>query len=84
MVVDLVGNKGTHNIELDIQNMKGEPASDTLKFSPWTALTDDMYFKITTTLGGNFPEGGVFFKVFDTLDNGQRTLIGTFRMMTIK
>ena len=84
LVVDLLGNKGTHMLELEILDMKQIQVSGSLKFDPWTASGDDMFFKLSTTLRGNFPEGGVFFKVYDTLDGGNKTLIGTFRMMTVK
>ena len=48
------------------------------------APVDDMAFRMTTRFAGSFPEGGVFFKVFDTHDLREKMLIGLFRMMTVK
>ena len=84
LVVDLVGDKGTHKLEVEILNMKELRISDPIKFSSWTAAADNMYFKLTTNIKGSFPDGGVFFKVYDTLDAREKALIGVFRMMTVK
>jgi hypothetical protein len=84
LVIDLVGNKGVHNLEVEIIDMNGRLVSPVLKLNSWTAENNDAYFRVTTRLSGRFPEGGVFFKIFDTLDSGSKTMLGLFRVLTIK
>ncbi|OGQ94628.1 MAG: hypothetical protein A2521_06300 [Deltaproteobacteria bacterium RIFOXYD12_FULL_57_12] len=84
LVVDLVGNKGVHNLEVELLDMNGVQLPITLKFKPWSAANDDSIFRLTNRLAGTFPAGGIFLKVYDTLDNGNKTLLGVFRTMTVQ
>jgi hypothetical protein len=84
LVADLIGNKGTHQIEIEIFDKNVNLIAETYKLAPWKATEDDMHFNLTTTHSGNFPEGGIFFKIYDTLDNGEKVLLGIFRLLTVK
>lgn len=84
LVVDLVGNKGVHNLEVELLDMNGNQIPIALKFNAWTAPDDDSIGRLTNRIAGSFPTGGIFFKVYDSLDNGNKTLLGIFRMMTVQ
>ena len=84
IVVDFVGNKGIHNPEIEILDMNGRMYTDIIKVEPVTVKSDGGFFRIAPRVSGRFPEGGVYFKVFDTLDSGSRILLGMFGVMTVK
>ncbi|MCG8429275.1 MAG: hypothetical protein MI754_18135 [Chromatiales bacterium] len=81
VVINLVADKGTHEISMDILDAKGKPF-DALKFSPIEADSDEWTYTATGRFGGSLPSGGVFFKVYDSHDKKNREILGTFRLMT--
>ncbi len=82
--MNLVGDKGSHLLEVDILDKEARTISNVLKFDPWVASKDNELFTVNTWVGGNLPEGGIFLKVYDTLGSGNKTVIGVFRIMTFK
>jgi SH3-like domain-containing protein len=84
LVIDLVGDMGVHNLELEIFDMNGRQVSPIQKIKPWAAEKNNAYIKVTAKLSGSFPEGGIFFKLSDTLDSGSKTSLGLFKVITVK
>jgi hypothetical protein len=82
--MNLVGDKGSHKIVVDILDKRGRSISKPLKFEPFSAPTNNHLFTANSVIGGKLPEGGIFLKVFDTLNKGKKTALGTFRIMTVK
>lgn len=81
VVLNLIADKGNHEVSVDILDSKGI-VFDTLKFSPMTADSDDWTYTASGRFGGELPNGGVFFKVYDQHNNTGKEVIGTFRLMT--
>lgn len=81
LVLNLVSDKGVHEVDIEILDRDGK-RFDQLKFAPVTADRDDWSYTATGRFGGELPEGGIFFKIWDRLDKGERVNIGTFRLMT--
>lgn len=84
IVIDMVGMKGVHNPEVEILDRNGNLYSDAIKTNPVTVKNNSGFFRMAPRIAGRFPEGGVYFKVFDKLGSGSRTEIGMFGVMTIK
>jgi len=84
IVVDIVGNQGVHNPEVEILDANGNLYTDPIKINPVTVKNDSEFFRLAPRISGKFPEGGVFFKISDKLNTGSRTTIGMFGVMTIK
>ncbi|MCW8943150.1 MAG: hypothetical protein OQL27_00165 [Sedimenticola sp.] len=81
VVLNLVVDKGEHQVEVDILDKNGT-LFDKLKFEPVLANQDDWTYTATGQFGGELPEGGIFFKVYDSHEGGVKEVIGTFRLMT--
>ena len=81
VVLNLVADKGSHEISMEILDSTGK-AFDALKFSPITADSDDWTYTASGRFGGELPSGGIFFKVYDSHDGKNKEVIGTFRLMT--
>ena len=84
VVIDFIGNKGVHNLEIEILDTNGRPYSTVIKLDPVTVNDDGGFFRVSPHIAGKFPQGGVFFKILDTLDSGSKTTIGMFGVMTVK
>ena len=82
MVINLVGNKGVHKLKVTILDKLGNVLLESLNFEAWETKGDDEPFTATARFAGRFPEGGIFFKVFDIYNNAPQTQIGIFRLMT--
>ncbi|MCW8882756.1 MAG: hypothetical protein OQK42_02715 [Sedimenticola sp.] len=81
LVLNLVVEKGEHQLEVDILDRDGT-LFDKLKFDPVLASQDDWVYTATGQFGGELPTGGIFFKIYDSHDGGAKEVIGTFRLMT--
>jgi len=64
IVLNLLVDKGTHTLEIDIINSQGK-AFDWLKFNQIYATKDNYTYTLTGSFSGRFGAGGIFFKVFD-------------------
>jgi hypothetical protein len=84
LVIDIVGNKGVHIPEIEILDKNGKLYSNIIKLDPVTIRDDGDFFRVMPRITGRFPEGGVFFKILDTLDSGSRTMLGMFGVKTVK
>lgn len=84
LVIDLIGDMGVHNLELEILDMNGKQVSPTQQLETWTAEKNNAHIKVTVKLSGSFPEGGIFFKLSDTFDSGSKTSLGLFKVITVK
>ena len=80
-VMNLVADKGTHSLEVDLMNNKAEKI-DTIKLQPVEASENDFAYTAVAMFGGSMPLGGVFFKIYDAVDGGRRRPVGTVRLMT--
>jgi hypothetical protein len=81
VVLNLVVEKGEHRVEVDILDRDGT-LFDKLEFEPVLANQDDWTYTATGQFGGNLPDGGIFFKIYDSHEGGAKEVIGTFRLMT--
>jgi len=81
LVIDLLADKGTHEIEIGMLDVRGIKF-DGHTFDPALAATDNFTISITMAFGGNLPRRGIFFKVYDNHERLGRKELGTFRIMT--
>jgi hypothetical protein len=81
VVLNLVVEKGEHRVEVDILDRDGN-LFDKLEFEPVLASQDDWAYTATGQFGGKLPDGGIFFKIYDSHEGGSKEVIGTFRLMT--
>ncbi len=79
LVLDLLGDKGTHNVEIEMYDNSGKQVT-ALKLKPWTAPADNSLFQVSGKFQGKYPPGSVFFRVFDTHGKGEKSLLGTYRL----
>ena len=81
IVIDLVLDKGTHRIVVDILDRRGRQF-DKLYFDAVTAPNDDWTYTVAGEFGGALNSGGIFFKVWDRYNRQAPVHIGTFRLLT--
>ncbi len=81
IVLNLLMDKGEHRFEVDILDKEGT-LFDKLKFDSVLANQDDWRYTATGQFGGELPEGGIFFKIYDSHNAGAKEVIGTVRLMT--
>ncbi len=81
MVLNLLLDRGEHQLEVDIMDREGT-LFDKLKFDNVQASQDDWRYAATGQFGGELPEGGIFFRIYDSHDGGAKEVIGTVRLMT--
>ncbi len=82
-VLNIIADEGLHKVEVDLLDSNTRKF-DTITLQPVEADEDNYVYTAVALFGGEMPEGGVFFKVYDTADNGKRKPIYTTRIMTIK
>lgn len=84
-ILDLVlVKRGVHHFKVDIMNPGGKKVTD-LVYSP-VQLSKEGDLPLYTAAGsisGNFPPGIWFFKVFDRVNNGTWSALGTFSIMIL-
>ena len=83
VVIDFIGIRGTHTPEVEILDSNGKLYSNNIKLDPVTVNNDRGVFRVTPRVAGRFPQGGVFFKVSDTLDSGSKKMLGIFGVVTV-
>ena len=81
VVLNLLLDKGEHRVEVDILDKEGT-LFDKLSFDSVLASQDDWRYIATGQFGGVLPEGGIFFRIYDSHDAGAKEVIGTARLMT--
>lgn len=84
VIVSFVGSKGVHSPEIEILDKKGRLFLDRIQLDSVTLKEDGEAFMVAQRISGRFPEGGIFFKISDTLDSGSRTMLGMFAVRTDK
>ncbi len=81
LMMDLLLAAGEHHLQVEILDSEGA-LFDRLSFERVAAAQDDWRFSASGRFGGGLPDGGVFLKVYDSLDGRGKELIGTFRLLT--
>ncbi|MCV6590636.1 MAG: hypothetical protein OIF57_16660 [Marinobacterium sp.] len=83
LVMNLLLDKGTHRIEIDILDADGNKI-DELRFEPLEAAEDNWTYTLTGQFGGSYTPGGLFFKAYDRYNNNRRKRfhLGTLRLLT--
>jgi hypothetical protein len=81
LVMNLLLDKGTHAIEIDMLDSKGTKF-DAFKFNSQKADSDNYTFTITGSFGGRLGTNGIFFKAYTIHNGGEREHIGTIRLGT--
>lgn len=83
LVLNLLLDRGEHQLEVDIMDREGT-LFDKLEFDNVQADQDDWRYAATGRFGGELPEGGIFFRIYDSHDGGAKAVIGTVRLMTAR
>lgn len=83
LVLNLLLDRGEHRLEVDIMDREGT-LFDKLEFDNVLANRDDWRYAATGQFGGALPEGGIFFRIYDSHDGGAKEVIGTARLMTAR
>lgn len=81
LVIDLITDKGTHHISIEILDRSGE-VFESHDFQPALASRDNFIISLNFNYGGDFPSGGIFFKLYDKFESRDKTVIGTFRILS--
>lgn len=81
LLLDMVVDSGEHHVEIEILDSEGR-LFDKLEFEPVLAAQDNWRFMGTGRFGGALPDGGLFFRVYDSHEGNAKAMIGTFRLMT--
>lgn len=81
LLMDLVLDAGEHRLQVELLDREGE-LFDRLLFEDVQAAEDDWRYAVSGRFGGELPEGGLFFKVYDSLNDRPMEVIGTFRLLT--
>lgn len=81
LVINLLLDRGEHLLEVDIMDSEGT-LFDKLKFDKVLANQDDWRYAATGRFGGELPEGGMFFRIYDSHEGGAKEVLGTVRLMT--
>ncbi|AKH20626.1 hypothetical protein [Sedimenticola thiotaurini] len=83
LVINLLLDRGEHRLEVDIMDSEGT-LFDKLKFDKVLANQDDWRYAATGRFGGELPEGGMFFRIYDSHEGGAKEVLGTARLMTAR
>jgi len=81
LVLDLIIDKGTHFISIDLLDNEGRKF-ETHDFPRAIADKNDFILSLNLYYGGDLPDGGIFFKLFDKFENKGKTALGTFRILS--
>jgi len=81
LVLDLIIDKGTHFISIDILDSEGRKF-ESYDFPRAVADKNDFILSLNLHYGGDLPDGGIFFKLYDKFENKGKTVLGTFRILT--
>lgn len=81
LVINLLLDRGEHRLEVDIMDSEGT-LFDKLKFDKVLANQDDWRYAATGRFGGELPEGGMFFRIYNSHEGGAKEVLGTVRLMT--
>ena len=78
-VLELIADKGTHVFSIDLLDRQGKKFGSRL-FPETVADKHDFSVSVNLAYGGKLPVGGIFFKVYDQHNGGNKVGLGTFRV----
>ncbi|MCW8964725.1 MAG: hypothetical protein OQL16_13095 [Gammaproteobacteria bacterium] len=81
LIINLIADKGTHHISIDLLDRAGR-VFESHDFPPALAGRDDFIVSLHLNYGGDLPAGGIFFKLYDGFETRDKTVIGTFRILS--
>ena len=81
LVLDLIIDKGTHFISIDLLDSEGKKF-ESHDFPRAVADKNDFMLSLNLHYGGDLPDGGIFFKLYDKFGNKGKTVLGPFRILT--
>jgi len=78
-VIELIVDQGAHIFSIELLDKQGKKF-DSHNFPEAMADKHDFNISVNLAYGGELPEGGIFFKVYDRHNGQERAELGTFRI----